>query len=206
MNENYDTYVALGHARLADRRRAEAAEAEVKERTRREKNRQKWLAHLQQVFDTIPSDLHAYISFNDAVAPCRNYYDTPEYYAYFTYVPFVPIRISTDRGGGDIEYAIGKAKRDDDHRYVEYTYDGIYLDILEAIAMADALREHNAEVEAHLDDEAEPAPPATPAKTSLQQAYLAAGNDMLTDAQLFALLSIAESLEAISYTLRSGVL
>lgn len=209
MNENYALYVEHGRVRLEARRRAEEEEAAAAEQERRTQNREQWLAHLQMVYDSIPGDLHEFVSFDDATPPASyECGDRRVRHADFTYVPCVPIRILTNHRGENVTYEVGEAMPILDNSAIGYMYNDEYTDIFEAIAAASAMIEQNIATEARLDAPAldTPAPDEPKKMTPLQNAHWYAGYSQPDDARLWALLSIAESLEKISRIMDDGVL
>jgi len=212
MNENFNLYVEQGKANLSSRRQAEEEEAAVAEQARCARNREEWLAHLQSVYGSIPCDLYEYVAFDDTKEPVSYRSGTPRVrYADFTYVPYVPVRIMTNHRGEDIAYAVGKAEHiaidEAGNRSIEHSYYDTYPDIFEAIAAASAMMEQNASFESLLSAPAPDDPePDEPKKTPLQHAHWYAVRGKPDDARLWALLSIAESLENISRTLGDDVL
>ncbi len=201
MNENYALYVERGQALLAQKAAQEEAATKAAEQRRAERNRSQWHAHLKPVFDTVPADLHSFIRFNDATEPTYwNGYDHIHRSAEFDYVPLVPIKIEVDRMKPT--YSVARAHRIDHgengDRYIVYEYRGAYDNIFEAIAAAHATGGHNATMELKLDEpELSPAPAPEP-KTPLTLARSLLHSGDRDEAHAWLLLSIAESLNAIS--------
>jgi hypothetical protein len=210
MNENYERYVEMGRKVLEERLAAERAAAVAALAERRERNREKWLAHLKPLFDSVPADLHPFFRFDDLREPTYwNGYDLRSHFCSLEYVPFVPIRVEVPVNGGQIDYAVGQAESIEsdecDGLYIKYSYHYAYTDIFEAMAMADAVKLHNAGMVARLEDEesVKPVGPVVgPAPLSyLRKAVAAFADDRAGDAKLFALFSIAESLEGVAHSL-----
>lgn len=194
MNENYNLYVQRGKDLLAEKAAAKAEQ----EKERRAANRQEWLEYLQPILDSIPPDLHEFVTFDDSDGP---YADGEAGCATLGYVPCVPIWLR--RISGEVRYSVGKVKG------IDYTSAGVphlqytrlyYATIFEAIAGANAIGGNNGEWEGKLIDAA-PAQPATAAPTvtnPLSEARLAIHDGCPEVANAWLLLSIAESLNAIS--------
>lgn len=187
-------YVQRGNELLAEKAAQDKANKEAYEQERRERNRQEWLEYLQPVFDSIPSDLHEFVKFDDNICPFED--DEPQD-ASLDFVPCVPILVCVYRG--ETKYSVGKV------REIACSYeDGVTVPYLRygytchdnafaAIAAADALGVHNVEWENQLDDP-QPAPPATSPLSALEEARLAIHDGEPVVASAWALIVIAEHL------------
>ena len=151
---NYQTYLAEGQRRLAERQAKDEAERQADLVARWKKNREEWQAVLAPAFAALPSDLHMYIKYDETIEPTNSTYSahygiTQKYHpAHLDYVPHVDIEVRWF----DYAYlfAAQRAERirdEDDHIWIEYRDGTRFVDPLMAIAEADTFVAHNARME-----------------------------------------------------------